>query len=330
VKRHVKEWLQVGRAQTWPATFLLVMTPLLTGNCSFLQIVIIGALTWLIHVTSFGHNSLLDAAMMYDQRDPSKKHHPLISGAIKLHQAHNIIHWSLALLSIACALLTFFWALNPTVALICLIGWISFGHAYNDGLSKESLLGFLAISLCMTAMGGWGWFLSNHNLNSAGIIYLVYVFFCILYQISYSGFVKEMQVHEKSNILTKMGAHLDVDWKGEKTFVPGKAHIYACLIKGTGIIFGIMLCWLNYSVERLVITVILTVLIITMLYCTTITRKYERGKELFRMSIMEILTIYLPIPLMLGAVDATILMSIGILYFFLINLVLWGKPYPRV
>jgi len=272
----------------------------------------------------------MDTAMMYDQRDQNKTHHPLISGIIKLNTAHNIIHWGLAVLSVACAILTFFWALNPAVALICLIGWISFGHAYNDGLSKESLFGFLAISLCFTAMGGWGWFLSNRDLNPAGIIYLAYVFFCILYQISWSGFVKEMQVREKSNILTKMGARLNVDWKGEKKFLPNNSRFYAYLIKGAGLFLACVICYLNFSVVRLGWTVILSVMMIFLLHKTTKPRMYERSKELFNMSLMEIMTIYLVIPLMLGLLEATVLMLIGIAYFFGVNLILWGKPYPRV
>lgn len=268
--------------------------------------------------------------MLYDQQDPNKKHHPLINGTIKLARAHNIIHWGLSFLTVIMAMLTVLWSLNIGYAMICLMGWVSFGHAYNDGLSKESIFGFLAISFSMTMMGGWGWFLSHESINLTGWIFVAYVFCTILYQISWSGFVKEMQVREKSNILTRMGARLDVNWKGEKEFAPNKAWLYAWFVKGINLIFGGLLLYLNFSLVRLVIFVLLACATLFYLQKATKKRLYNRGKELLNMSLMEILTIYIPIFLLLNTVEALLLISFGLIYFFGINKILWGKPYPRV
>lgn len=316
---------------TAPATLLLLLTPYLSNSPFFdVKTLLLATLFVLFHYLSFGHNSLMDASMMYDQRDKNKQHHPLVSGTIKLHEAHNVIHWGLSLAVMVAGVVTVFWASNITFAFLCLLGWVAFGHAYNDGLSKESLVGFLAISLSITASGGWGWFLSHNGLNLQGSTYLCYVFFTILYQISWSGFVKEMQVREKSNILSRMGACLDVTLRGEKKFIPGKARFYAYFVKGINLFLGCLLLYQNFSLVGLVMLVLLGSVAIFCLYKTTRERVYNRGKELFLMSIMEIATIYLPIPLMLGPVEATTLMVIGVVYFFAINKVLWGKPYPRV
>jgi hypothetical protein len=284
----------------------------------------------LIHYMSFGQNSLMDYAMMYDQRDVNKKHHPLISGAIKQSAAHNVIHWGLGILTVAAACITLLISPASALAMFFLIVWVAFGHAYNDGLSKESLFGFLAISLCITSSSAWGWLLSHNSLSILGLTYLGYVFFTILYQISWSGFVKEMQVREKSNIIAKMGAHLDVGWRGQKQFVPGRARFYALFIKGFNVMFGAVLLWLQFTLVRLVVFVILLIPIAFYLYKTTKQRPYDRPKELMQMSMMEILTIFLPIPLLLEPVEAAVLMLAGVVYFFAINKILWGTLYPRV
>jgi len=327
----IRAWLQLFRAQTWPATFLVIIVPYLTAN-SLLDIrtLILILLTIGIHYTSFGLNSLMDYAMVYDQRDVNKKHHPLISGAIKLSKAHNVIHWGLGILTVAAAGITLLISPASALAIFFLTVWVAFGHAYNDGLSKESLFGFLAISLCVTGSSAWGWLLSHNSLSTLGLIYLGYVFFTILYQISWSGFVKEMQVGEKSNIIAKMGAYLHVGNWGGKEFVPGRARFYAWFVKGTNLAFGWILLWLNFSLVRLVIVVLLGSAIAFYLCKTTKQRPYDRGKELMQMSMMEILTIFLPIPLLLGPAEAAVLMLAGVVYFFVINKILWGTLYPRV
>lgn len=327
----IKSWLQLFRAQTAPATLLLLLTPYLT-NAPFFDAknLVLAASFILFHYFSFGHNSLMDTAMMYDQRDPSKKHHPLISGAIKLHVAHNVIQWGLSLLTMAAGVITLLWSPNPAWALICLLAWVAFGHAYNDGLSKESIVGFMAISLACTLGAVWGWFLSHRGLNPVGVIYFCYVFLIILYQISWSGFIKEIQIRERSNILTKMGAFLDITWKGEKTFKPGKARFYAYFTKGITLFFGWLLWWLRPNLVTLVWLVILTLAISFYTYKTTRERIYIRDKEIFNMGIMEILTIYLPLPLLLDLTTAFILMVIGVIYYFTMNKILWQASFPRV
>lgn len=331
----VRDYLRLFRAQTFPATLLMVFVPFLANMTldlnMLLKSILLSTLLLLTHFFSFGHNSLMDFAMMYDQRDPNKKHHPLISGAIELARAHNVIHWGLSSVTIVMAMLTVFWSPNIGYAMICLMGWVGFGHAYNDGLSKESIFGFLAMSFSMMMMGGWGWFLSHENMNLVGWVFVAYVFCTILYQVSWSGFVKEMQIRESSNILTRMGARLDATWKGEREFIPGKARFYAYFTKATGLFLGGLLSWLNYNVVRLVIWVLLTIITVYLLHHATKPRVYDRKKELISMSFMEITTIYLPIPLILDLNIALVLMVFGIIYFWLINRIIWGSAlYPKV
>jgi len=327
----LKSWLRLFRAQTAPATILCILIPYAAGRSIWsFEVVILGILALFIHYFSFGHNSLMDTAMGYDKRDPSKKHHPLVLGVIKLHEAHSVIHWGLCILTAAAGILTLWISPNPAYAILCLLLWVAFGHGYNDGLSKESLFGFLPISICCTAAAAWGWFLSHASIDVIGFLYLTYTFFTILFQISWSGHLKELEIRERSNILVKMGAKVDVTWRGEKVFIPGKSWIYAWLVKGINVFLGWLLMFLKFKLVTLVIWVILAAIIIIYLCRLTEQRKYVRSKELFNMSIMEIATIYLPIPILLPWLEASILMLTGILYFFIINKVLWDVPYPKV
>jgi len=333
-----RDWLRLFRAQTAPATILLIMVPYLTNRTLFsFETLVIGLFALLVHWISFGHNSLMDTAMGYDRSDPSKSHHPLVAGRISITAAHNVIHWGLCGLSVFAILISLYFSPNPIFAVISIFLWFVFGYAYNSGLSKESLLSFLPISICFTAMGVWGWFLSHYILDSLGWLLLGYFFMTVLFQISWSGHLKELEVKERSNILIKMGAGIErtVRVHGgspheERRFVPGKSWFYGYSVKVVNLSFAFFLWTLTYDLVRLVILLLFSVLIVTMLHLLITTRPYIREKELRKMSLMEIFTIYMPIPLVLPWLEAIILMLFGVAYFILMNKLLWGTDYPRV
>ncbi|GAH19832.1 unnamed protein product, partial [marine sediment metagenome] len=141
-----------------------------------------------------------------DKVDDAKIHHPLQRGAILVDDAIGFVHWGKNILMFLACLMAFLWSPNPAIAMFCLFMWYAWGTGYNLGLSKVSLLGFLPICLCFAAMGGFGWFLSHEKLTPIGWWYLAYTFTVILFQISYSGHLKEMGQAERSNLLIKMGA----------------------------------------------------------------------------------------------------------------------------
>ena len=329
--RKMKKWLQLFRAQTAPATFCLIMLPyLMNANLFTFESLILFIYCIFVHWISFGHNSLMDTAMGYDKRDPSKRHHPLITGAISLSRAHNVIHWSLCGLAVGAILISLHFSPNPLLAVICIFLWFVFGYSYNSGLDKETILSFLPISICFTAMGAWGYFLSHDTIDKTGWILLAYFFFTILFQISWSGNLKELEMRERGNILVKMGAKVDVTWKGEKVFIPSYALTYGWLIKVANIFLGGVLLHLNFSLLGLIPHVFFGSFALFYLHKLTKRRIYNRSKELLNMSLEEISTIFLPLGILLLWFEASILMIVGVLYFFAVNSALWGKPYPRV
>ena len=333
----VRDWLQLFRAQTAPAVVLLAMMPYLHARSLWTaEALILGIIALLVHWISFGHNSLMDYAMGYDQADPSKSHHPLLTGAITPQQAHGVIHCGFAVFSLAAAVFTIAIAQKPVISLFCLLVWLAFAHAYNDGLSKESLFGFMPISICFTAMAGWAWFLSHDSLGGIGIAYLGFVFFTILFQIAWSGHLKEMAVKERGNLLIWLGARLTPKDTNDvvhltKKFIPGRSKFYGYWMKTSNVLFVWLLLLLvpfHWSLSIWVGT--MTTVIGYYLHRLIKERVYVRSAELFNMSIMEVATIFFPIPLLVGWPEGIVLMAFGVAYFFGMNLWLWKASHPRV
>lgn len=364
MKQQILNYLRLGRAQTFPADWLLVLVPFLHGGASWWHVCIISVFMWFVHIASFGENSLLDFTQGYDKTDKAKAHHPLSMGTISVHDAMNFIHWGKNILMVIGCLFVFWWSPNPLWSMFGLFMWYSWGTAYNCGLSKESLFGFLSISICYLCMGVWAWLLSHKTLGGLGLLYLAYVFMTILFQISWEGHLKELGQRERSNILVKMGARLE-EWAdlselllaivtdepiviedlktGKKQewikidiketefyFVPGGARLYGCFVKGIGLILGGLIMIQNYNLVGLVMGVILTTIALLYLHKLTKPRVYDRNRELFNMSIEEVATIFIPVAVMLPPLTALILMVLGAGYFFLINKMLWKVPFPKV
>jgi len=274
-------------------------------------------------------NSLHDYLGGWDKVDPAKAHHPLSTGEIKVEDAIRVVHWGLPALMACGVFLTVMVSPDPVWALVGLCLWYAWGMAYNLGLSKVSALGFLPISICFTAMGAWAWLLSHQELGYPGGLWLGYVFFTILFQISYSGFLKELEVKERSNILVKLGARVDVTWRGEKVFRPGYAWVYGWTVKGLNFQFGYLLLLYLFEFWRVIWFGAFAVLVFLFLFRLTQPRDYDRSEELLSMSLEEIATIYLPL-FMLNPLEALILAGFGVAYFFLFNRLLWRTAYPKV
>jgi hypothetical protein len=332
VKVKLSDFLRIGRAQTFPASWLLVLVPFLCGRMDLAQALILTLLMWFTHLISFGHNSLLDACIIREKDkpppdflDPHKQHFPLVSGTVSLHEAKIVFLWALGLAAVAHVVFAFLFAANLALAVTCLFLYYVFGVLYNEGLSKETLLAFVPISLCFTFMAGYGWYLSHSTMNWNGWLYLLYTFFVILFQISYSGFKKEMLVKERSNILIRLGAKVE-----DGFFKPSKAGIYGITVKGLNWLIGLLLLIWNFNIFKLFWFLVISTFVFMFLIRLTKPREYVRDRELLDMSLEEVASIYLVIPLLLDFMVATLLMVIGYFYFLIVNRILWKAPFPRV
>lgn len=334
-----KAYLQLGRAQTYPADWLLVMTPFLAGFPDLGQILILSVLMFFIHWASFGENSVLDFTQGFDKVDPAKSHHPLSDGRISIPSAMNAIHYTKALSSVAAILLIAQWSPNPTMAMAALFLWYAWGTAYNVGLSKTSVFGFVTIVLCFAAMGTWGWFLTHATLTPLGWAYIMYAATIILFQIAWSGHLKDLKQGERSNILVLLGASIhtvgDSQTLGDrnlKYFDPGMAKYLGFGMKIAGIVaLSYLFLQVPFDIGKAVWFSLIIIGMTIMMFKMIPGHYWNRAKDLRMMSIMEILSIFAPVPLMLDPLTSLVILGFAITWFFVANRKLWGTTlYPKV
>lgn len=322
-------YLRLCRASTASATICLVLTPFMAGFYDVFSALILGVLALLLHWFSFAENSLHDYIIGADKKDPSKQHHPLLTGEISLRDAINFVHWSTPILAIIAVVVTFWLSPNPFWALVWFFMAYVWGSAYNLGLSKSSSLGVLPISITFASLGAWAWLLSHPSMGLIGSVSVGYVFFTILFQIGVSGGLKDMRMKERSNLLTIFGARLR-RFKGKSYFDPGDSIYYGYGMKFINLFLGGVLLYLVFSWQGLISLLFFGSIALYYLHQLTKYRIYNHNRELLNMSLMEVATIFLPILILVPLVPAIALMTFGVVYFFGANLILWGKSYPKV
>jgi len=291
-------------------------------------------LVWLLHFTGFGLNSYLDTAMGYDLRDPAKKTHPLCNRKISLSSACRVLNWG-ACLTVLFGVLVTLQAQNPTLALSAFLIYIVFGYSYDCGLSKIDPMSFISISVSFTALGAWAWFLSHPSIGLMGIVLLAFIFMTIWFQVGFSGFIKEMRIRERSNLLIKLGARLRGFMVSEKQggkvyFAPGHSIFYGYAVKITNLALGAALLYLVFSWQGFISLLFFGSIALCFLHQLTKRREYVRNRELMNMSLMEVATIFLPLLIVVPLIPALALMIFGFGYFLICNKILWAAPHPRV
>ena len=333
------DWLQLFRAQTAPATILLVLTTWMAagGELFSLEGLVLGLWALLMHWFSFGHNSLQDsitvpyigASKTWDEMDPAKRHHPLIRGAISVQTAQKVINTGLLLLGAAAVAIILTMARNPLWALVSLFFFYSFGIAYNEQLScKTTILGFIPITVCFTALSIMAWFVGSASITFLAVAIFAYMMLRIWFQIDISGNIKEIGTIEKS-IIKRLGACVR-----DNVFVPGRMPFYAWALTAAEIAVGLWI-YAKYAFTLWTLPLILFFFGVGIYYVHRLVREREwrRDEALLHMSIVEIAFIYaLPAILMplIGYVEVLTLMALGVIYFFGINKLLWRVPYPAV
>ena len=331
LKEKVRGWLQIFRAQTAPATIILVLSSYLVGggNLFIVEGLSLGIFALLFHWFTYGHNSLMDTVSGHDLRDKNKAHHALIRGAISLESAHKVIHSGLFILTLIAIWLALKGDGNPFLAMAWFAIFITAGHAYNDGLSKVTVWSFVPITICFIAFALFGYYISATKMTD--LMFFVALYFAVtwLFQISLSGELKEI-AEKEANLLRYMGARVS-----NNRVELGKAKYYGWLVKLVNLGVG---CYILYRFAFNLLSIALFALLaaLAIYFCHELTkdRIWDRNKSLVHMALEEIATIYI-IPTVLipviGIAASATLMLFGIVYFILYNIFLWGTILrPRV
>ena len=332
----IRDFLRVFRSQTASATLLLVMTCFLVGNGQLFswQGLMVAIFAVLIHWFSFGHNSLMDTAMGYDKADKNKQHHPLVSGAIKIDTAHNVVHTGIVCLAIAGFLIANWCGGNLAFAMFWFAIFIVAGFAYNNGQSKSTILGFIPITMSFTALSVFAYYIVAQQMSNLMAWVAIYIAFVIFFQIAYSGHLKEIAESEKvgANLLRAMGARVK-----DGMYVPGvPTQVFACTLKLANFAVGafILVALVPYNPLVFIVWGLFLVAGATLLVHLVRKRAWDRNKSLTHMSLMEVVSIYmLPIILtpVIGWLPVVVLLVVGLVYFVGMNRFLWGTLLrPRV
>ena len=317
----IRDWLRVFRAQTASASFILALVPYLLGGGEFLSwhSLFIFTFAILTHWFSFGHNSYIDTAMGYDVKDKHKSHHPLVNGSISMKSASNVINSGMFVLALILSLYIYLYAVNKTLAFLFFVLYIVSGHWYNDGFSKTSIFAFIPISLCFTSFGLTFYFISASEFNQFIIIYSIFIFLTIWYEISVEGDLKDLEVPQDL-MMRRLGCKVH-DGKLIRT---KKAILYASFVKFTSI--GLII-WLELN--HLLVLILSIPFFILMIYfhISLFKTEYHRNNVLRYCALEEISSIYLGVlasSIYLGFIIPFIIMIIGILYFVMMNKINWG------
>lgn len=320
----ITNWLQLFRAQTAPATIIIVVVSYLVGGGRLFALngLLVGVFALVAHWLTFGHNTLMDTQGGWDPKDRHKQHHPLVGGIISLRSAHNAIHTGLFFLTLFAVGLVLLGEGNPFLAMVSFSIFLTAGHCYNDGLSKTTIWSFAPITVCFTFLAFFGYYIVAKEITPLMFCLALYVALTMLFEISWEGECKEITADE-ANLLRSMGVECD-----GKTFKSGPAKVYGWGVKllnlGVG---GFILC--RYALTPLTAVLFLVLAGLAVYFCHELTkdRVWDRHRTVVHCASEEIVSIYIMpailIPI-IGLVESLLLMIFGILYFTFFNRVLWG------
>jgi len=327
--QELKQWFKLFRAQTMPATLLLLVTAFLVGGGHLFSIegVLVCLFALLAHLFSFGENSLLDTTQGFDTKDPSKSSHPLITGEISVESATNVIHTGIILTAFFGIFLAWCCGGKFVFAILSLFLFSLFGEWYNKG-NKVTTLSFLPISLCFTALVFYGYFIVATELSLLMMLVAAYVYVRIHFQIDISGNIKDIETGER-NMLKKIGAKIETG-----VFYSGKAKLYGFGLTFMEIVIGLWI-YVQYTFTFWTLPFIIFFMGTGVYFVWRLVKKraWDRDKSLMDMSLVEIAFIYaLPVILapIIGYLEVFVLLIFGVIYFFFTNRLLWESLHPGV
>lgn len=328
----LRDWLQIFRAQTAAAVFILVLTTYLAAGGKLFSWYTLILAIWSIftHHISFGHNTVMDTIMGWDTKDPNKIHHPLIANRIKKETALKVIGVGMFISTITAILLVYYSLGNMFYAMAFFCLFLISGMIYNDGISKVSVWDFIPISICFTSLSLFSYFLIETKFNELIILLAAYIFLLQWFEIGIEGEIKEIEIKDEVNMLRILGTKCT-----DKIFTMGKSVIYPWIIKLAGLGLAGYIVY-KYTFTTLTVILFIVFVILALYFCFELTKKriWNRKKAIRDMALEEVVSIFL-IPIILlrliGPIEVTVIIVISILYFVGMNAFLWKTLFaPKV
>jgi len=322
------------RAQTGFATYYTIVIPYLLAGGNYVTSLLLIPPALILHYATFGHNSVMD--YWYDVKDIHKQHHPLVSGVLRLSEAHKAIHSMLVVIFTVFVLVTLLTSPRAELALTFLLGYAVFGHAYNDGLDKNTAHSWIPISLCFTCLGIYGWFLASSNVTLPLLLLSVVMFTSIFYQIAFEGNLKDICV--ENTLLNRLAREVVCKYEGGRTKIKylGVTFGWLRVFVDTGIILSTIV-FVGGGIPAIVILLVLTSIQTSLISGLTskVRVGIDRDEMLEYFGRVEALQFFRMMTVIIRDVTSLImyvvLVTLGVCYFILMNKVLWGSRWgPKV
>jgi hypothetical protein len=335
----LRDWLQLFRAHTAPATVLAFVTPyLIAGGRDITVAIILFVVGHFIHYFSFGHNSLMD--YWVDKEDPSKAHHPLPSGRISLEDATRVVLYGQIITYIIVMLLCIQYSANPVLSLFFLGIYFVFGNGYNDGLDHRTVHSWFPISACYA-----GFVLITYTfvrgLDTIAALIALWAFISEVYDIALLGNVKDLW--NPAETLNPLRKYVITKYT---IYENGTEHVISITLSRGVLTFfwflrGVVASFILFTMAELlglplvnyVLLVLLTALelfAITAIFKGLATGSSTRGDLLALFGLSEA-TEFFRFTCLVPAWMAGLLIVYGLTYFISFNKLLWGtRLAPRV
>ena len=273
----------------------------------------------IFHYVGFLQNNCID--YKYDRKDPNKQHFPLVRGDINVYHANLVQQIGLVVI----ALLGIALMNGNIVAWIIMLAAMGAGTLYNK-VSKTSLTSTFWICLTFSPLFLFSYLSTGGEMDQTAWLIFFFINLQIAFQIGYSGYLKEIGSLEQVNLLRKMGARVK-----DGIFEPKYTLIFGSLLRGATIILLVLI-----ASELIEWILVLSFFAVSQVFVFMIMkrRKWERDKDLIRMSLVEALT-YFTLPVAIGSIigwDAVAFLIIfPLIWFVMWNRLIWGTKFtPRV
>jgi hypothetical protein len=326
---NVKDWLKLFRSNTAPWTVLRVEFFYLLAGAPFLSFYNGAVVLWatLIHWLAFGHNTVMDTARGFDKENPHRKHDPLISGSLQLNSAHNVVHWLEILATLAGLSLVALSSGQQVAALAFLLLFAISGHAYNDGLDRSTIFGFIPYTISYTSLCAASYFLHATTITPLFLIAILYIILVEIFEIGWENHLKDITVEKEPNLLRTLGVKVEKS----KFKCSMKGRLFAYIIKIGSFIPLFLTGLINITLSVVGVSV-LALLMLDMVFAVLLVenREYNHDRDLNFSLVVDLASLLL-LPLVfvdvIGAAAAASMIVYAIAWFIIFNYFLWDSIY---
>jgi hypothetical protein len=215
IRERILDYLRLGRAHTAASEMFGLALAAYIGGVRLPLLLAFIPLGWVMHVGGFGMNSLMDFLYGYDAADPSKAHHPLPAGRMKLSSAIMFV-----LISQLASAVGFLLLSRSYVADLAAIVYLIAGMWYNVYAKRHKLaatldlgISYMALALAIAMIHGM--------FTPLIVMGALYLGVSTSFTIGVAGDVKDIDSGtDEVNILRNMGTRVEGG-----NFIPSRAAV---------------------------------------------------------------------------------------------------------